>query len=370
MRVGILTFHFGYNYGAVMQAYALQQYLSNYGYSVKIINYTPPNIKYRPYITQLISRKISVTKVRKIIKKIKYAPRQKDAFELFKGKCFNLSEVISYVELSKITTEYDAIIVGSDQIWNPSQHKLASYFLAHLNNYKGKRISYAPCCAFNKVEDINKLKLQNALNNFDAISVRNKETERFVFELIGKTPSIVVDPTLLWDFKELIEKEPIISGKYILTYILGSEITGGHKKVIDELRKKYAGIKIISVILTENNPQLFNWSDEVFWYASPIEWLNLFYYSTFVYTDSFHGVLFAIKFQKPFLAYYTEMARASRFIDLVNRFDVLQDFIVDSYDEITTKNSFQKEIDFNVLKEKLRKEVEKSNNFLHESLSI
>jgi hypothetical protein len=369
MKIGILTFHFGYNYGAIMQTYALQQYLSNCGYSVEIINYTPPNVKHRPYLIQLLSRNISVSKILKTIKKIQYAPMQKEKFKLFKNKYLNLSRLYNYELLSSISTEFNAIIVGSDQIWNPSQHRLGSYFLAHLEKFNGKRISYAPCCAFNKVEENNKPKLKDALNKFNQISVRNQETERFVFELTGKTPTIVVDPTLLWDFKELIADEPIISEKYAITYILGNEITGGHNKVINELRNKYAGIKIISVILTENNPQLFDWSDKVFWSASPIEWINLFYYSTFVYTDSFHGVLFAIKFKKPFLAYYAEIARASRFIDLMNRFDVLQDFIVNSCDDITTKNSFQKEIDFNVLIDKLRKEIEKSVKFLHKSLS-
>ncbi|MEA5111755.1 hypothetical protein SDC9_40152 [bioreactor metagenome] len=368
MKIGIMTFHFGYNYGAVMQTYALQQYLISCGYIVEIINYTPPNVKYRPYLSQLLSRNISVSKIFKTIKKIQYAPMQKEKFNLFKRKYLSLSKSYNYESLSSITTEFDAIIVGSDQIWNPSQHKLGSYFLAHLDKFSGKRISYAPCCAFNKVEDNNKPKLQQALNKFNQISVRNKETEKFVFELTGKTPPIVVDPTLLWDFKELMQDEPIISDNYVITYILGKEITGGHKKVIKELRNKYAGIKIISVILTENNPQLFDWSDKVFWSASPIEWINLFYYSTFVYTDSFHGVLFAIKFQKPFLAYYTEMARASRFIDLASRFRALEQFIVSSYDEAINRDSFVGKIDYDELEEKLEVEIEKSKAFLGASL--
>jgi hypothetical protein len=66
---------------------------------------------------------------------------------------------------------------------------------------------------------------------------------------------------------------------------------------------KTGNLKVVSIILTDNKPQLFNWSDKTYWYASPLEWLNLFYYSTFVYTDSYHGVLFSIKFHKQFLAY-------------------------------------------------------------------
>ena len=163
MKIGILTFHFGYNYGALMQCYALQQYLSSCGHNVKIINYTPSNIKSKQYWMEIVSKSISISKIRKIIKKIRYAPNQKKSFNFFRYKYLNITELYNYEKLSNISNEFDAIIVGSDQIWNPSQHKLGSYFLAHLIKFKGKRISYAPCCAFNKVEIGNRSLLKIAL---------------------------------------------------------------------------------------------------------------------------------------------------------------------------------------------------------------
>jgi len=368
MKIGILTFHFGYNYGGIMQSYALQQYLSSCGYDVRIIDYTPQNIKQKPYWRQLISRNISISKIHKIIKKIQYGPKQKEAINLFRKKYFNLTEVFSYEKLTHISYEFDAIIVGSDQIWNPSQHKLGSYFLSHLNYFNGRRISYAPCCAFNKVETKNKSRLISALNNFDSISVRNKETENFVFDLINKTPPIVVDPTLLWDFKELINEKPEISGDYILTYILGNEINGGHENVIKKIKERFLTSQVVSIILTENNPQLFNWTDKTYWNASPEECLNLFYHASFIYTDSFHGALFSIKFKKPFITYYTEMARASRFIDLAQRFENIAQNIVISYDDAIRKDSFNATIDYNILDKRLKSEVDKSTSFLKAAL--
>ncbi|MDY0199934.1 MAG: polysaccharide pyruvyl transferase family protein [Tenuifilaceae bacterium] len=368
MEIGILTFHFAYNYGALLQCYALQEYLTSCGHDVKIINYIPPNVKHRPYWNQLISRKLSISKVLKIIKKIQYAPLQNKEFDLFRKTHLNLTEVFSYEKLSKINNEFDAIIVGSDQIWNPSQHKIGSYFLSHLKQFKGKRISYAPCCAYNKVDSEVKGQLVKALSDFHAISVRNKETQRFVFDLVNHKPPLVVDPTLLWNFNEFYNEKPLIVGDYILTYILGKEIKGGHKKIIARLKEKYPKHQIVSVILTENNPQLFNWSDKTYWCADTIEWLNMFNHASFIYTDSFHGLLFGIKFKKPFIAFYAEQARSSRFIDLAQRFGNIENNIVESFDDAVKKDSFNQIIDFSDLEEKIKVEVNKSVSFLTQSL--
>ncbi|MBN2520781.1 MAG: polysaccharide pyruvyl transferase family protein [Bacteroidales bacterium] len=369
MRIGILTFQYGYNYGAIFQCYALQKYLEKCNHDVRIINYIPPNIKNKPYWKEIFSKHISIVRIRKILKKIKYASLQKESFDSFRNRYLNLTDFYTYDRLSNISDEFDAIIVGSDQIWNPSQHNLGSYFLSHLNSYYGKRISYAPCCAFNKIESHNKLKLASALDKFQAISVRNEETAKFVLDLTKINPPIVVDPVLLWDFNELINNKPLIQDDYIFTYILGSEIKGRHKYIIERIKKNFKkNICVVTVIQTENNPQIFKWPDKIFYNAHPIEWLNLLYYSSFVYTDSFHGVLFSLKFNKSFIAYYNEMARASRFIDLIHRYTNLKNYIVESFDDAIEKNSFREKIDYIKLNEQMKFEIDKSIVFLKNSL--
>ncbi|MCF8219767.1 MAG: polysaccharide pyruvyl transferase family protein [Bacteroidales bacterium] len=367
MKIGILTFHFGYNYGGLLQAYGLQQYLASWGHNVKIINYIPPNVKHKTYARQLVSRNISTKHIRKIIKKKRFGSKYKNGFDLFRTNFLNLTEHYSYDELSEISDEFEAIIVGSDQIWNPGQHKLGSYFLSHLNKFNGKRISYSPCCAINSVQAENKNILINALNKFDAISVRNKETQDFVHKLIKQTPPIVVDPVLLWGFDELIQQEPEDPSSYILVYILGSEINGGHNKVIERIKSKYPEAQVISIIATEDKPQLFNWTNKTYWQATPVEWINLFYHAAFIYTDSFHGVLFSIKFAKPFLAYYADIKRRSRFIDLAKRFIPISDNIIDSYNDAEKKSAFEKAINYEELYKLLKPEVDRSISFLQES---
>ncbi len=369
MEIGILTFHFANNFGALLQCYALQEYLSLQGHSVKVINYIPPNIRKRSYLWQLVTRKISIALVIKIYKKIRYAHLQNSKFKQFRDTHLNLSELYDYGKLSDVTNEFDAIIVGSDQVWGPGHHKIGSYFLTHLRNFEGRRISYAPCCAFNFLEKDNKVSIESALKRFDSISVRNLETKRFVNSLIGFEAPIVVDPTLLWDFKDLINDRPVLDEKYILTYVLGNEIIGGHKNVIRKLKSKYKNHKIISVMLTDNNPQLFNWSDKTYWTADPLEWLSLFKYASFIYTDSFHGLLFSIKFKKPFIAFYSEKARSSRFIDFTRRFKFVNHVIVESYDDAIKKGAFTTRIDYELLHKDLDNEVEKSTQYIGQSLA-
>jgi hypothetical protein len=333
-----------------------------------VINFIPSNFKPKPYWREIFRNGFSTDNIKKSIKKYQFASSQKYKFNSFRKEFLNLSDELKYDELSNLSTEYEAIIVGSDQVWGPSQHSIGSYFLSHLHNFQGKRISYAPCCAINHVVESNKHRLTKALKEFSAISVRNVETQNFVCELIGEHTQIVVDPTLLWNFDELIEEKPVIQGDYILTYILGSEIRGGHRDLIDEIKNHYPNSIVISIILTENKPQLFDWSDEVLWDATPLEWLNLFYHATFIYTDSFHGLLFAIKFKKEFIAYYSEKSRASRFIDFGERFGEVSNNIVNSVEEIINSRVLESKINYTLLDESLGSEIIKSKLFLDNSL--
>lgn len=368
MKIGILTFQFGNNFGALLQCYALHKYLNSVGHTAQIIDYTPGNINKRSLWKQIISRKFSISHLKKIALKEKYAKQQNINFERFREKYFIRTKSLNYHQLSKLEN-FDAIIVGSDQVWNPSQHELGSYFLSHLDKYKGLRISYAPCCAINNVETKNKQKIIEALRNFSLISVRNEETRKFVEELTNINPPIVLDPTFLWSFNNEIPSLRLISENYILIYVLGKEIEGGHENILKYIDKKYQNHKKVAVVLTDNNPQLFPWADKVFYMADPIDWLNLFYYANIIYTDSFHGLVFAIKFEKPFIAYYAELNRASRFIDMSNRFIEISNHIISNSKDIVRNGVMDFDIDYKNLNQKLEHEITFSKNFLAKSLN-
>lgn len=368
MKIGILTFHFGINYGGVLQCYALQTFLEQQGHVVEIINFIPPKFRYSSWWKGNGYRQSLINGIRKAYCKLRHADRQRKKFESFRKKYLKISKSYTVDSMSNITDDYSAIIVGSDQVWNPSQHYHAAYFLHPFVNFKGKRISYAPCCARNFVNNDTLQLLRDSLLRFDSLSIRNMETRDFVNNIIGIEPEIVVDPILLIDSDANIEKETSLKNDYILVYVLGSEINGGHSAIISEIKNRYVGLPVYAIILSENKPQFFSWADKSYWDIGPAEWITLIKNARFVYTDSFHGLLFAIKYKKPFLAYYSERDRASRFIDLTARYN-LGAFIVNSYAEAIEKGSFNKTPDYTEIESLLSVEVKKSISFLKNALT-
>lgn len=327
MNIGILTYQFGTNFGGQMQCYALSNVLTSMGHNVIVINYIPyktnnPLLKDIKRAFRLLKKGCSFEYILTAYYILTDSRKMRKTFKNYQSQYLNIGPECTTPE--DIVTQYpqlDAIVVGSDQVWAPAHHKTGIYFLNFTPPFHGKKIAYAPCCAINQVNTLYKAQITTCLQKFNSISVRNKETQNFVNDLIGIKVPIVADPTFLWDFKEL-QSSKKSTEKYILVYILGEEIKGGHLQAIKKIKQKYGNLPIFSISLTASKPKYFSWTDKTFWTCSPIEWLNLIRNATFLYTDSFHGVVFALKYHIPFMAYYTETIRASRFIDLKNRFSL------------------------------------------------
>ena len=250
----------------------------------------------------------------------------------FKKKHLNLTEPCDLNTIGEISQRYNAIVVGSDQVWGPAHHKNATYFIGWKPEFKGKRISYAPCCAINKTDEKYKANIANSLNQFDFLSVRNLETQAFVEELTGLNTPVVLDPTFLVDFPQFLHSFKAPYKKYILAYIIGNEIKGGHENMIREIKKVRGNIPVIAIILSENHIKFFPWADKTYWSLTPDEWVSLIASADFFYTDSFHGVVFGVKSNVNLLAYYVDEKRKSRFVDLSVRFN-LKSNIVNSVSE-------------------------------------
>ena len=265
-----------------------------------------------------------------------------------------LSRQVDENSLKKILKEYETIIVGSDQVWNPSQRKKPEYFLNFGDAFKGKKISYAADSTIKEIDDEDVENLRKLLMDFSFISVRNNHSYCFAKSLVDKEINVVADPTILYDFKDFNIKEEN-KEEYILTYILGKEIEGTHMKAIEKIKKIYGDLPVYSIKIPTMNFDLYDFADKEFYDLDPVEWLNIFRNARFVYTDSFHGVLFSLKYHKPFLAYYTEKLRATRFIDLGKRYDI-EKYIVTNVEEIDKKRSLDVKIDFEIIDKLLEKQ--------------
>lgn len=376
-KIGILTFHYSNNYGAVLQCLALQKTLESKGFDVEVLNYIPSNYKPTKIINSLgISKNIFKNtredlNIIKILKKIKlkkiYNTKTIEKFNKFRELELNLGKEVDENSLKSILCEYEIIIVGSDQVWNPSQRNKPEYFLDFGNMFNGKKISYAADSTNKEIDSISRKKLEKSLNDFYSISVRNKHSYKFVKSLINKDVPIVADPTILYDF-ENIKMKKVENDEYILVYVLGKEIKGSHEKAIEKIKKIYGSLPVYSIKIPTMNFKLSNFADKVFYDLGPDEWLKMFNNAKFIYTDSFHGVLFSLKYHKPFLAYYSETMRATRFIDLGKRYNV-QKYIIENVQDIDKKKSLVTAPDFNTIDKLLKEHKKISMEYLEKSLS-
>lgn len=362
MKIGILTYHYGYNFGGVLQCYALQQTLMEIGFTdVYVVNCIPNKLKF--YLGG-IPRKRSLRTFYDLWLRLRYGKRCRKAFDSFRKQYLCLTDEIKRQELPAKISDFSALIVGSDQIWNYREQADGMFFLNWTPAYEGLKIAYAPCCGKNKINEKYRYSLEKALENFDVLTVRNRETQLFVNELIERKPLIVPDPTCLFDFKNLINCNKI-NGKYIFVYTLGKEIEGGNKNAIGYIRKKYPDCKVIASVIAYSNPQKIDWADKVFYDLTPVEWINMIYYADFVYTDSFHGTIFSMKFNVPFIVYYAEEARKYRFDELINQFGIKSN-VVSSFSGV--KDYFKQQNHVINFDEMFSKYAQYGRNILKETL--
>lgn len=308
-RVGIITFHASYNYGSMLQAYALQSVITRMGYDCEIINFRTDRQKdmYRlPWQRGGIFNKVK--------RGLMYLPimcqlkRKQRLFETFLNEEYHLSEMEYHTsdELKNADLEYDYYVSGSDQIWNTTCRDFDNvYFLDFVKDKT--RIAYAPSLgpkpSFPEEGDI-QATIKAALRNYDYISVRETGSAMKIRELIGTDVPVAVDPTLLLDSEEWIVKagkEPIIKGEYVFLYSPWPDV--GSWKYAKKLAKLYKVKVVVSNIYSSSRDNIFLF-DPTFCLHLPVgpkEFLNLCRHAKYVVGQSFHLAVFCIHMRKPFV---------------------------------------------------------------------
>ncbi len=377
-KTGILTFHYSNNHGGVLQSYALYDYLKSQNVDVEIINYTRSRYKYDKIIlnTGIEQGEALGDVLQRIRIRRRFGKAIDEAFNRFRDTNLTMSVRVDERSIASVLADYGTIIVGSDQVWNPSMRRSNVYFLDFGQSFCGTKISYAADSTTSDIDPEHIDKLRRELSDFKAISVRNEHSRKFVERLIGETVPVVADPTVLCDFSRLdVESKSkhavIPEERYIFVYVLGEDIKGSTKQALDKIKRVYGDMKVYAVVdpTKKVNLNVCDYADQVFYDFGPVEWINTLRNAAFVYTDSFHGTLFCLKFHRPFLAYYVHPMRATRFVDLGTRYGIDR-FIVDNVDEIETKGSLGKSPDFSVMDDILEDHRRTSIQFLHAALDI
>lgn len=357
MRIGILTLHSGANYGGTLQCYALYRLLCDLGHNVEVIDFVPTQrtdlIKRLLYaitsIRNITDIKNLISRTTRIEPKV-VAPLLVSKFDDFRKSNIKLSSSVDELTIANVNENYDAIIVGSDQVWSSFVRNKLTYFGDWSPKYTGCLISYAACATNDRYPIVRKKFIGKLLARFDAISVRDKMTSEIVSKLTGYSPTIVQDPTILYDFNNIEISTPIISNPYIFVYVLGKEINGTIKHAL-ELMRNYMKCNL-KIIASNIYGESCVYADKTLTSLSPYEWLNLVKHAQIVFTDSFHASVFAMKFRANLISYYVEENRASRLKNLFESTN-LSSFLVTNTNQIVnllpkirSKSQYDNFIDF------------------------
>ena len=329
-KIGIITFHRSFNYGSVLQAYALQKYInSNQLGEAKVIDFFY-EYDYKQY--NLFRSYLYSAQIKSFFADLYYLKRnikRMHNFEEFIEKYIPLTQkqYTNNMQMKELNKNFDAFICGSDQIWNLeiTQGGEPAYFLDFVesNNIK---IAYAPSMAHLTFDNLNEKKISNYLKSFDALSVREESTKKFIAKFTDQIVNTVVDPTLLLkkdDYEEILES--IQETDYIFVYMLenNDELLAYVKKM-----SIHTGLKVIYI----SKKQYKNISNAKNVYgASPKSFLTYIKNADFIITNSFHATVFSIIFEKKFVTFKTKKSFA-RMVDLLEKLELTDRLYNDEFE--------------------------------------
>lgn len=324
MNVGLLTFHNAVNYGAVLQCYALSSFLRKNGCNVCVINYCNKDLLscYKVFDRhRFFKRSSPLNMMHRFFTEVSLLPHRISRnvkFSRFVEEEFNL-----LYPTSDNLSSLDLIVVGSDQVWNTKLTKgFDSYYWGNFKRAnESKLISYAASVEefWNKEDDD---VAKNLLCRFDAISVREAKAADRISKILSRDDvELSVDPTLLIDKNSWskIAKAPSIRDPYILVYqVRPSERVCKIAKIVAEM----LSLKIIYL-----SASVAGLNSHCCYGASPQEYLGLFEHASFVVCSSFHGTVFSMIFEKPFISVKLNDGKDSRVESLLSKVNAKHRFL-------------------------------------------
>ena len=350
MKIGILTFHYAYNYGALFQAVSLFDYLRSLGHDVYMIDYHNSHISESysiyPSMESKKNYKFYLTLCFRMIMRIK-------RFNNFKKYINDNLSLISPQNISQL----DSIVIGSDQVWNTKlTNGYDPYYWGNIP-FKGKIISYAASMNAVKLSDVDKERIAQELKNFSSISVRENSLVKMLKPLTKKKISWVLDPTMLNDYRYWNSQcsNSRNKEKYVLAYPLrdGNTVMSIAETIA---KQKTCKLKVIKGCAG------WNPFTNVCNTAGPKEVLSLIKNAEFVVTSSFHGTALSILLNKQFYTIKCKDGNNVRTESMLNLLN-LTSRLISNKSEIHSEN-----IDYSVVESILKYEREKSRSFLNESL--
>lgn len=349
-KVGILTLHYGLNYGGVLQTYATKETLKRLGYEPVIIDRIPEAFG-RNYP---IRRKLA-------------HPFTQRAFYLFrKHELQPISRpVFTSQELTHLLQDdYWGIVIGSDQVWRKGVFSVdGDYYMIHQQGLPLKKVAYAASTGIAtwEYDEQETREITAALKTFAGLSVREEESVRMMREHCGVEVHSILDPTLLADsqiYDPLRKKAKLSGSGKLVTYIL--DWTTDKQRII-ERACAVTGLEVQHILPKEKKrrgilSRIVNQDSCVY------DWVNQIATADFVVTDSFHGTAFSLIFNKQFVVIGNTERGMARFTSLLKQFGLTNRLSVDMLPDVT------RTIDYQSINKILNDKRIEGINFLRNSL--
>lgn len=366
MRICILTQPLGANYGGILQAFALQKVLKDMGHDVTTLRFRP-EVSWVPsgFGKHVLTLRRFISKYLKGNKDIvccnpdrqtRYAYRELDRFIEERMQCLEVKAPLSARDLPV----FDAYVVGSDQVWRPAYSPcLPNFYLDFVTDPEVKRIAYAASFGVDKWEADEEMTalIRLLAGRFNAVSVREESGVMLCAEHLGVDAVLMPDPTFLLteaDYLALCRPKPKDQSPFIAAYFLDK---GEKEQRFLERISKETGLPVRQI-------GLLDWAK----CTDSLEcWLEGISEASFVVTNSFHGTVFSILFEKNFLTVTNSRRGASRFTSLLKSVGLQARLI--SGDSLEDCHPELQDIDYTAAKAVLQSMREQGLTFLKASLT-
>ena len=364
MKIGIITMPLCANYGGTLQNWALQQVLIRMGHDPITMRFPVmyQGMSSLHYWTKVFPIQISRFVAHKFIAGKYEMPQTIGSWKMsvrgmerFVGERINVTEYLPALNMDDVHRYcVEALIVGSDQIWRPVMYDAVKYyFLGFTGDSDILRIAYAPSVALDKwpyKEEVT-VQLRELIKKFSAVSVREESSVQLVKDNLGVDAQWVLDPTMLLkkeDYIEVCKNEPESNEPFVFAYIL--DMTDEKRQMAEKTAKTLGcGVRYLS-------------ADKVKKEDTIEKWLANFRDAKYVITDSYHGTVFSLIFQKQFYTFYNTYRGNARMDSLKEISGLVNRFITKPVEVLGEK------ISYNDVEEKLERLGEESEIFLSTNL--
>lgn len=359
MKIGILTFHRAVNYGALLQAYALYEFLKALGHDAYMIDYRPVYItdRYRPYELIMPSGDLSLPlKLKYVLRSFMAVPsrfRRNLYFGQFVKRNFNLSSLYKHCR-------FDMVVVGSDQIWNPDKTDGIDPVYFGLETDPAYTVAYAASCGSSdsiQAADIEEI-FFNYLSNVRRISVREKSLADYIWKRTGRRVEVVADPVLLAGAE--VFRKIAVRHKHPRQYLLLFQISL-EPEAIRCAGRMAESMDLDLVCMTSSSVSLKDRT--VIDSASPEEFIGYIMDASYVVTSSYHGTVFSILFEKNFNMLSFDDKNSERMVQLLALLGLERKMMYKYSDPDMAP------VDYIAVRRRADELVETSRRFLEDSMS-